>query len=167
MLGFGQWAVANHTHFGYLQQRPENDTQYYGAGGEQRFSNFFAGGGTIAMDCSEFVTLVCEFAGLNDPSGAGVTPGVGPYNGYGNSDSIWANLGAKSFTNPKHADVGSIVVFGPATKTVHVAFVAVRSDTDPQLISHGSSNGPILVGLNEYLGATGQQLTGFCPISTL
>lgn len=89
------------------------------------------GGGSITMDCSESVTLLCKLAGLHDPNGLG-------YDGQGFTGTMLAHL--RHYSDPEKALVGALCVFGPAPGD-HVAMVMERGE-DPWLWSHGAEGGP-------------------------
>lgn len=91
----------------------------------------------LTMDCSETVTLLCKLAGLRDPNGQN-------YNGTGFTGTLLANL--PHYTNPRTAQVGALVVFGPG-RGEHVAMVR-EPGIDPILFSHGQEAGPLWVRLS-------------------
>lgn len=94
-------------------------------------------GGGIVMDCSEAVTLLCRLAGLKDPNGLG-------YDGSGYTGTLLDHL--PHYHDPKGANVGALVVFGPLTGD-HVAMVMERDRLNPLLWSHGAERGPRAVTL--------------------
>jgi hypothetical protein len=129
-----RWTVAHEPLIHYAQMRPMRTAHYH----EQELADLFdAVGHTIAMDCSEGVTLLCRLAGLRDPNGAG-------YDGSGYTGTLLAHL--PHYTKPSGADVGALVVFGPGAGD-HVAMVDTPG-SDPLLWSHGAENGPRLVRLS-------------------
>lgn len=97
-----------------------------------------AGGGHLMMDCSEAVTLLCKWTELADPNGLG-------YSHAGYTGTMLAHL--SHYTAAWHANVGALVVFGPATGD-HVAVVIEPHPTDPLLWSHGFNGGPITIRLS-------------------
>lgn len=99
----------------------------------------------ITTDCSEIVTLICRWSGYKDPSGMG-------YNGFGNSATMFDNLG--HYTNPAQAHAGALVVFGPGGST-HVAMM-MEPAKDPIIFSHGSP-GAIQIPLSQYVAAEPSQ----------
>src|SRR2546423_615721 len=93
--------------------------------------------GSVTMDCSEGVTCLCKWAGLHDPNGLG-------YSGDGYTGTLLNHL--PHYSEPSHAYVGALVVFGPGTGD-HVAMVMQRG-ANPVLWSHGSEGGPRAVTLS-------------------
>jgi hypothetical protein len=96
-------------------------------------------GGRLMFDCSGCVTCIYRWAGLSDPNGLS-------YKHEGYTGTMLAHL--PHYTNPRHAEIGALVVFGPATGE-HVAMVLEPSPAkgDPELFSHGARGltGPILL----------------------
>ena len=93
----------------------------------------------MTMDCSESVTMLCKWAGLQDPNGL-------KYNGSGYTGTLLDHL--PHYYNPAHANVGALVVFGPGTGH-HVAMVIEPDARNPLLWSHGQERGPIQVRLHD------------------
>jgi len=91
----------------------------------------------ITMDCSESVTCLCKWAGLSDPNGE-------RYNGTGWTGTLLAHL--PHYSDPKIAEPGALVVFGPGSGD-HVCMV-LESGTDPLLFSHGQERGPLAIRLS-------------------
>ena len=114
----------------YLQRRPMRLT----ALSEAQLRTLLDAGHGIAADCSESATALCRWGGLSDPNGM-------HYDGWGNSGSMWSHL--PHYTNPRHADVGALVTFGPSGAD-HAAMVYTPG-ADPLLWSHGAEAGPRLV----------------------
>lgn len=94
----------------------------------------------VRADCSEFVTALCKWAGLEDPNGNG-------YNGAGYTGTMLKHL--PHYHNPAGAYTGALAVFGPGTGE-HVAMVYEpdRRNGDPLLCSHGQERGPLLIRLS-------------------
>lgn len=88
----------------------------------------------ITMDCSESVTLLCRIAGLADPNGLG-------YDGTGWTGTLLEHL--PHYNDPRHANVGALVVFGPGGGE-HVCMVR-HVGPDPVLFSHGQEAGPAFI----------------------
>jgi hypothetical protein len=95
-------------------------------------------GGEIQFDCSQAVTQICKWAGLDDPNGL-------DYKWPGYTGTLLAHL--KHYSRAQSAGVGALVVYGPGTGE-HVSMV-YEPGTDPTLWSHGSDGGPILVRLSQ------------------
>lgn len=95
-------------------------------------------GGHIMFDCSQAVTQVCKWAGLDDPNNLGYAwPG---YTGM--------LLAARPhYTRASSAGIGAIVVYGPATGD-HASMV-YEPGSDPLLWSHGFDGGPLLIRLSK------------------
>lgn len=93
----------------------------------------------LTMDCSESVTALCKWAGLQDPNG-------NRYDGTGYTGTLLAHL--PHYHEPRHAYTGAIVVFGPGTGD-HAAMVLDpdHENGNPTLFSHGSEAGPVRVPL--------------------
>lgn len=94
----------------------------------------------ITMDCSEGITLICRLAGLKDPNGEN-------YNGQGNTGMLLHNPNLPHYQDPKHADIGALVVFGSGYGK-HVAMVHTKDPVNPFLWSHGTESGPKLVAFS-------------------
>lgn len=119
-------------------------------------AKIFKDGGSITMDCSESVTLLCKWAGLKDPNGFG-------FNGYGNSGTMYEHL-TKRYTSPGSAHPGAIVVYGPWD---HVCMVQTRNNNDPWLFSHGQESGPLHISLAEESAFHSGQARYFLDVSRL
>jgi hypothetical protein len=151
----------------YTQLRPMASRRWYAPGGEQAFLSYMALGNVEGMDCSEFVTLLCNWAGVNDPSGPSFA-----YDGFGNTDTMYAYLGHALYsTNLGRANPGSLALFGDRAtgKTQHVCFVVQKNVSDPSnplLGSHGGSNGPIYVHLKDMI-SSGLPFMGIMPTTSL
>ena len=113
------------------------------------------GGGEIMFDCSQAVTQVCKWAGLEDPNGLGYR-----YAGY--TGTLLAHL--KHYSDPSKAGVGAIVVYGPGTGD-HASMV-YEPGKDPLLWSHGFDGGPQLVRLSVQRSYHRAPVT-FCSIAKL
>ena len=122
-----RFLLANEPLIHYRQRRPMTTRGLY----EQQLADLFADGGSIYSDCSETVTLLCRMAGLQDPNGTG-------YDGTGYTGTLLANL--PHYTDPRAANVGALVVFGPGTGD-HVGMV-MTPGADPWVFDHGSEDGP-------------------------
>lgn len=116
----------------YAQIRPMRTAHLY----EQQTADLFAAKRSITMDCSESVTLLCRWAGLQDPNGRG-------YDGYGFTGSLLSSL---PHIQQKDIGVGSLVVFGSGTG--HHVCMVLEPDSDPLLFSHGSERDPTKVRLS-------------------
>jgi hypothetical protein len=118
----------------YAQVRPMRTRGLH----EQQLADTLAADrGSLTMDCSEAVTLLCRLAGLADPNGNG-------YNGLGYTGTLLKHL--PHYTTAAHADVGALVVYGPDDGE-HVSMVYERGP-DPILWSHGSEGGPLFISLS-------------------
>jgi hypothetical protein len=95
-----------------------------------------AKGVELTFDCSQSVTQICRYHGLKDPNGLA-------YQHAGYTGTMLDNRRLEHYTNPRDADVGALVVFGPGTGQ-HVAMV-LEPGVDPWLFSHGAPKvcGPI------------------------
>jgi hypothetical protein len=91
-------------------------------------------GGHIMFDCSQAVTQICKWAGLDDPNGL-------KYAWPGYTGTLLAHL--RHYNDPKGAAIGAIVVYGPATGE-HASMV-YEPGPDPLLWSHGFDGGPVLI----------------------
>lgn len=127
------WTVEHEPLIHYAQVRPMRTVRFR----EQELATLFDAGHSIAMDCSEGVTLLCRLAGLADPNGRG-------YDGAGFTGTMLDTL--PHYTKPSSANVGALVVFGPGSGD-HVCMVDTPG-ADPLLWSHGSEGGPRLVKLS-------------------
>ncbi len=122
-----RWLIANEPLIHYQQRRPMSLT----AMTEQVVATRFAGRLTVTSDCSETVTALCKWAGLADPNG-------NSYNGSGYTGTLLGHL--PHYSDPRAADVGALVVYGPGNGE-HVSMV-LTPGADPWLFSHGSESGP-------------------------
>lgn len=95
-------------------------------------------GGHIMFDCSQAVTQLCRWAGLDDCNGLAYG-----YPGY--TGTILRHL--RHYTDPASAYIGALVVFGPGTGD-HVSMVYERGK-DPLLWSHGFDAAPELIRLSK------------------
>ncbi len=93
---------------------------------EQTMTHVLTSGGRLMMDCSEFATELCRWAGLADPNGLGYR-----YAGY--TGTMLAHL--PHYSDPGNANVGALCVFGPGSGE-HVS-VVYTPGADPVLASHG------------------------------
>lgn len=91
-------------------------------------------GGEIMFDCSQAVTQICKWAGLDDPNGLG-------YAWPGYTGTLLASR--PHYSLAKSAGVGAIVVYGPGTGE-HASMVYTPG-RDPLLWSHGMDAGPVLI----------------------
>lgn len=96
-----------------------------------------ATGGHLMMDCSQGVTCLFKWAGLEDPNGLRYR-----YAGY--TGTLLRNL--PHYSDPSKARVGALVVYGPSTGE-HVSMV-YEAGADPLLWSHGFDGGPQLIRLS-------------------
>lgn len=108
---------------------------------EQQLELVLRGGGGITADCSELATEVSRMAGLADPNGLGYR-----YAGY--TGTMLSHL--PHYTDPKAANIGALVVFGPGTGD-HVCQVieADHEHGNPLLGSHGGERGPLEIRLHD------------------
>jgi hypothetical protein len=125
--GAMEYLLAHEPRIHYAQVRPMQTIHYT----EQQVTRLLDHGGSITMDCSEAVTCLCKWAGLHDPNGL-------HYNGSGYTGTMLAHL--PHYTNPKAAQTGALVVFGPGSGE-HVCMVQ-EPGGDPLLWSHGAERGP-------------------------
>lgn len=126
--------IAHERQVHYAQVRPMRTAHLY----EEQAAELFQAGHGITMDCSEAVTLLCRWAGLQDPNGMG-------YGGYGFTGTLLQHL--PHYPSAKDADVGALVVFGGGTGH-HVGMV-LEPGTDPLLFSHGSEADPRKIRLSD------------------
>ncbi len=124
-----KWAAAHHAAFGYVQRRPMllPPRRAIPAG--------------FACDCSTFVTLMCQWSGAPDPSGYG-------FDGYGNTDTIDVQLNSIPLSSTWRGD---LVIYGTEGASVHIAMFLQGGVeyADPLVVSHGDSNGPTQMTINE------------------
>jgi hypothetical protein len=125
--GIMEYLLSQEPKIHYAQIRPMTTIHYT----EQQIHSLLGRGGSLTMDCSEAVTLLCKWAGLADPNGRN-------YNGTGYTGTMLANL--RHYTNPQAAQTGGLVVFGPGAGE-HVCMVQ-EPGHDPLLWSHGAERGP-------------------------
>lgn len=158
MIAIAQFLIVNHDHINYAETRGPNDPMSVRGGSLAELEHIFAGGGKIAMDCSEAVTLVCRLAGLRDPNGQG-------YDGYGYTGTLYDHL--PHYTDVRDAHDGAIMIFG-VNPTVHAVMRMPSTDAaDPWLFSHGEQGGPFHIQLSdEAQGHVGQEQT-WLDISSL
>jgi hypothetical protein len=90
----------------------------------------------VNADCSFGVKILCDWAGVPDPTG-------GRYDGYGNSVSIYEHL---PHVRLAQAKTGDIVVFGPNGEW-HATMI-LEPGSDPLLWSHGHQGAPNLYRLS-------------------
>ena len=94
-------------------------------------------GGSIMFDCSQAVTQLCKWTGLDDPNGLG-------YKWPGYTGTLLQHLA--HYSDPAGAGIGAIVVYGPGTGE-HASMV-FEHGSDPLLWSHGFEGGPQLIRLS-------------------
>lgn len=128
-----RWTIRHERAFHYLQRRPMR----YVAWSEAQLRAWIAHGGTVSMDCSEYVKTMFRMAGLHDPTGRGFDP-------WGNTDSMLSAL--PHYSDPSEAHPGALVVWGNPPSH-HVACVLERGP-NPLLASHGREAGPVAVTLH-------------------
>lgn len=133
MAALMRWLIDHEPQVHYGQRRPMKTAAIR----EQQLADLFASGGSIIMDCSETVTLICRLAGLADPNGQG-------YDGSGYTGTMLATL--PHYQDPRRAATGALVVFGPGAGD-HVCMV-LEPGADPLLFSHGQERGPLTVSLS-------------------
>ena len=112
-------------------------------------------GGEIMFDCSQAVTQLCKWAGLDDPNGL-------KYRWPGYTGTLLAHL--THYAKASAAGIGAIVVYGPGTGD-HASMV-YEPGTDPLLWSHGFDGGPQLVRLSRQRSYHRAPVT-FCSIAKL
>lgn len=96
--------------------------------------------GSIVADCSAGFTILCELAGIPDPSGYS-------YDGYGNSESIWQHLPHVTIDK---LDIGDAVIFGEGGSH-HISMVR-QPGPDPIVWSNGSEAAPAYYRLSQERG---------------
>src|SRR5437762_842516 len=133
LLSLADFLISRAGQVHYAQIRPMRTVHLH----EQELDSLLAHGGAITMDCSEAVTCLCKWAGLHDPNGLG-------YDGAGYTGTLLGHL--PHYTDPRQANVGALVVFGPPPGD-HVAMVLERGKANPALFSHGSEAGPLRIPL--------------------
>lgn len=85
----------------------------------------------LTTDCSGFVTMAYQYAGLPDPNGL-------KFNGQGYTGTLLSH--GKATSKPKPGDIG---IFGGSPG--HHAVGAIGWGSDPDCESHGQEAGPILI----------------------
>ena len=158
MMSIAQFLIDNHDHINYAETRGPNDPMSLRGGTLAEIEHTFRIGGTISMDCSEAVTLICRLAGLRDPNGLG-------YDGYGYTGTLFDHL--PHYTKVEDAHDGAIMIFG-INPTVHAVMKMPSPDgRNPWLFSHGQQGGPFHIQLSdEELAHVGQAQT-WLDISSL
>lgn len=146
-----EWTLLHTADIHYAQVRPMKTIHLY----EHDLQSIFANGGGITMDCSEGVTLLCKLAGLRDPNGRG-------YDGFGFTGTLLSYL--PHYYDPKHANVGALVVYGSGSGH-HVSMV-LEPGHDPLLWSHGRESAPERRRLSDQKKSLGGPVT-FLNISKL
>jgi hypothetical protein len=111
----------------------------------------------LMMDCSQGVTCLFKWAGLEDPNGHS-------YRDAGFTGTLLHHL--PRHPDPSKARVGALVVYGPATGE-HVSMV-FSPGKDPLLWSHGFDGGPQLIRLSRqrqshHLPVTFLDISGIGP----
>lgn len=106
---------------------------HYSEGGDRMEGIGHPGKLPLHADCSSWWTVVCNWAGVDDPNGLG-------YNGYGYTGTQWQHLRQVVIAA---ALPGDGIIYGPYPGS-HVA-VVVEPGPDPLLISHGQERGPIYI----------------------
>jgi GH24 family phage-related lysozyme (muramidase) len=91
----------------------------------------------INADCSFGVKILCDWAGVPDPTGSN-------YDGYGNSVSMFHHL---PHVTKAQAKTGDILVFGPNGEW-HATMI-LEPGADPLLWSHGHQGAPNLYRLSQ------------------
>lgn len=86
--------------------------------------------GTLTLDCSQTVEVLCRVVGLRWPRAL-----IDGYTGT-------LLQGLRHYTDPTHALIGALVVFGPGTGD-HVGMVRKRGG-DPEIFGNGSEIGPTI-----------------------
>ncbi len=94
-------------------------------------------GGHLMMDCSQGVTCLYKWAGLDDPNGLDYA-----YAGF--TGTLLRHL--RHYSEASRARTGALVVYGPGTGD-HVSMV-MDHGTNPLLWSHGFDGGPQLIRLS-------------------
>ena len=133
LVELARWTIVHERSFHYLQRRPMRYVHWT----ETQLRVWIGHGGTVSMDCSEYVTTLFAMCGLHDPCGMG-------YSGFGNTDSMLWHL--PHYGDPSEAYPGALVVWG-VNPSHHVAMVLERGH-DPLLASHGREAGPNAVRMS-------------------
>ena len=128
LVDWAHWAEANKSNFIYTEgaQRMEAIGQW-----PLKFP--------ISCDCSGFVTLLCNLAGLPDPNGQ-------RYNHTGYTGTLLDNH-ANHHIPASQVQPGDLVVYGGGTGE-HTAIVIEVHGPDIMTISHGDSHGPSYCWVN-------------------
>jgi hypothetical protein len=92
---------------------------------------------SVNADCSFGIKILCDWAGIDDPTG-------GKYDGWGNSGSMYKHLPHITLDQAK---IGDIVVFGPNGEW-HAAMI-LEPGKNPRLWSHGHQGAPNLYNLSD------------------
>jgi len=146
MVEIATFLIAHAPQIHYAEVRPMSTARLTLPELQTRFRT----GGTITMDCSEAVTLICRLAGLRDPNGLG-------YNGEGYTGTLLDHL--PHYTDVARGHPGALLVFGAGTGT-HVCMVLERDGENPILFSHGSEIGPLRISLaDERTAHEGEPIT--------
>lgn len=137
LKGLMELTIQHEPQIHYAEIRPMRSIHY----SEQQITNLLAHGGQFTMDCSEGITCLCKWAGLQDPNGL-------HFNGEGYTGTLLAHL--HHYTDAKKANIGAIVIFGPGTGE-HAAMVMTpdHKHGNPILWSHGQERGPLSISLQE------------------
>lgn len=104
---------------------------------EKQMRTRLAAGKHLMMDCSEAVTCLYKWAGIEDPNGL-------RYRYAGFTGTLLSHL--PHYSDPSKARVGALVVYGPSTGE-HVSMV-YEAGADPLLWSHGFDRAPQLIRLS-------------------
>jgi hypothetical protein len=165
ILAIFEFLAANAARIGYVDARPMKTFTplLY----EQQAATLFAASGTISPDCSEIVTLICRWAGLQDPNAS-------DYDGDGDTETMYDNPALEHYTDAAIAEVGAIVLFGvgagadpPLPLPDQHAAMVWEPGPDPTLFSHGAP-GIQNPTLSEYMAAEpSQRPVTFLKITTL
>jgi len=133
LLALMRYLLAHEPQIHYAQVRPMRTVALR----ESQLHTLLDHGHTVTMDCSESVTCLCKWAGMHDPNGH-------HYDGTGYTGTLLDNL--PHYSDPSHARVGALCVFGPGNGD-HVCMV-MEHGADPWLWSHGYEGGPRKVRLS-------------------
>lgn len=138
----------------YVEVRSADDIMSTHGYSQADVQAMFAKGEHIAMDCSESFTTACRWAGLPDPNGPTYN-----YNGYGNTDTLFAFLDHIAVASTLDAD--GLMWCPPPEGLAHVTSKVSGSGSNPTVFSNGDEDGPYIYPLSDDAPAhAGQALVG-------
>lgn len=91
---------------------------------------------SLTIDCSQFSTMVCRWAGAPDPNGHGYNAKLGQFTG-----TFLAHCKPRRIGD---LECGDFIVYGPGTGR-HMVVVLEPHPTDPLVVSHGQEAGPVII----------------------